>query len=184
MNKSETFKLIQVGVYAALIIIAITFIRIPMPSAISNSFVHPGNALVTLSVLLMGLKRGVSASAIGIFLFDAFNGYLVEAPFTVLENVVVVLGVALFYQGLFGKKDTLTALVTVGVVGALIKIGVVFIGFVLRQLLLGAVPAAAFVTAMTGMPASIFTGVVTAVLVPVLYYPMKSIFSKFHNIGE
>ncbi|MBG9980575.1 ECF transporter S component [Facklamia lactis] len=184
MSANKTFKYVQIGIYAALIIIAITYIRIPMPSAISNSFVHPGNALVILAVLLMGFKRGATAACMGLFLFDLMNGYLAVAHFTVLENLIVLLIVAVVYQFIFKKKDHWGHIVSLGILGALVKIIVIFIKFIIQQMLLGSAFPAAFAMAVTGMPASLFTGLITIILVPLLYFPMKRIFERYHVIGE
>lgn len=184
MTNKSTFKYVQTGIYAALIIIAITYIRLPMPSAISKSFVHPGNALVILSGLLMGFKRGPVASAIGLFLFDAMNGYLAEAPLTVLENMIVLLVIYLIYKRTMHGDDSRKNIITVGIIGAITKIVVIFIKFIIKQTVVGVTFSAALAGAISGMPASLFTGLVTAILVPVLYYPMKTIFQRYHTIGE
>ena len=34
------------------------------------------------------------------------------------------------------------------------------------------------------MPATFFTAIVTAILVGILYYPMKRVIERFHPIGE
>ena len=183
-SNQSTFKTLQIGVYAALIIIAITFIRIPMPSAISNSFVHPGNALVILAVLLMGFKRGCLAACLGLFIFDFMNGYIAVVHFTVLENLCVLVVTYLIYKYMMKKNDSLTNIILIAVIGALVKVIVIFIKFLVQQLLLKASFKAAIAVALTGMPASLFTAGVTAILVPVLYFPMKNIFIKFHPIGE
>ena len=46
---------IEIGLFAALIVLAITYLKIHMPG---KTMVHVGNALVVLSVLLLGFKRG------------------------------------------------------------------------------------------------------------------------------
>lgn len=184
LSTNKTFKYIQIGMYAALIIIAITYIRIPMPSAISNSFVHPGNALVILAVLLMGFKRGTIAACLGLFLFDSMNGYLAVAHFTVLENLIVLLVVSAVYQFIFKNKDNWGHIVSLGILGATVKMIVIFIKYVIQQMILGAAFPAALMMAVTGMPASLFTGLITAFLVPLLYFPMKRIFERYHIIGE
>lgn len=183
-QQRELFKLIEVSIYAAMIVIAIYFIRIPMPSAISRTFVHPGNALVILGSLLMGFKRGTLAAMLGLFIFDLTSGYITAAPFTLLENFIVLLVVEFVYRYLLKRRDHMGAIVLIGVVGAVTKIVIIFIKYVATQLALGNTMTAAFSLALTGMPASLFTGVVTAILIPVLYLPMKKIFQQFHPIGE
>lgn len=179
-KQSEVFKLVEVSMYAALIVVAIYFIRIPMPTA----FVHPGNALVILALLLMGFKRGLTAAMMGLFIFDATAGYIASVPFTLLENFLVLLVIEGIYRLAFQRKDNFISIVSLGILGALTKIIAIFIKHTLTQLLLGSTTAAAFSLALSKMPASFLTGVVTAVLVPLLYFPMKKVFERFHPIGE
>ncbi len=183
-RNNQTFKLIQIGVYAALIIIAITFIHIPMPSAISNSFVHPGNALVILAVLLMGFKRGTLAALIGLFIYDTMSGYGHVVHYTLIENLLVLIIVNAVYQIIFNNKDSMKAIINLGIVGALSKIILIFVKHCVNQMILGATLQAALAMAISAMPASLFTGLMTAILVPVLYFPMKQIFERFHTIGQ
>ncbi len=183
-RNNHLFKLIEMALYAAIIIIAITFIRIPMPSAIANTFVHPGNALVVLAALLMGAKRGAISAGIGLFLFDLMNGYAASAPFTVLENLLVILVVAWLYRLLFNQQDSMKALISLGIIAGLTKVILIFIKYLIRQLVVGASLSAATATALTGLPASLFTALVTAILIPILYYPMKQVVRRFHPIGK
>ncbi|AMB96077.1 ECF transporter S component [Aerococcus urinae] len=180
MHKNNSlFEWVAMGMYAALIILAITFIHIPMPSAISKSFVHPGNALVVLGVLLMGEKRGTLAAAAGLFLYDVLNGYASVAIFTVLENLVVIAVVSLLFRKVFHSELTIGRLASIGVVAGVTKVIVIFIKYTFRQVLLGNSLAAAMAIATTGMPASLFTAAVTAVLVTLLYYPMKKVVDRY-----
>lgn len=182
-QQRDLFKLMEISMYAAIIVMAIYLIRVPMPSAISRSFVHPGNALVILGSLLMGFKRGTLAAMLGLFIFDLTAGYITSVPFTLLENFVVLLVVGLVYR-LLKRQDHVFSISVVGIVGAVTKIVIIFIKYVATQLALGSTLTAAISIAFTGMPASLFTGMVTAILVPILYYPMKKIVVRFHPIGE
>lgn len=182
-QQRDLFKLMEISMYAALIVMAIYLIRVPMPSAISRSFVHPGNALVILGSLLMGFKRGTLAAMLGLFIFDLTAGYVTSVPFTLLENFIVLLVVAGVHL-LFKRQDTLLPITVVGIVGAVTKIVIIFIKHVATQLALGSTLLAAYSISLTAMPASLFTGLVTAILVPVLYYPMKKVVTRFHPIGE
>ena len=183
-NNNKLFKVLEAGMYASLIIIAISFIRVPMPSAIANTFVHPGNALVVLAALLMGYQRGMMAAGVGLFLFDVLNGYASSAVFTVIENLLVILIVEMIYRSIFNYQDKFMALVTLGIVAGASKVIIIFIKYLVRQLILGAAFPAAMAAALSGLPASLFTALVTAILVPLLYYPMKQIIQRFHPVGQ
>lgn len=179
-KQSDVFEMIEVSMYAALIVVSIYFVRIPMPTA----FVHPGNALVILGLLLMGFKRGLMAAMLGLFIFDATAGYMTSVPFTLLENFLVLLVIEGIYRLAFQREDYFLSIVSLGILGALTKVIAIFIKHTITQLLLGNTAAAALTLALSKMPASFITGVVTAVLVPLLYFPMKKIFEKFHPIGQ
>lgn len=179
MNRNHLFLLVATALYAAIIILAITFIHIPMPSALSKSFVHPGNALVVLGLLLLGEKNGTFAAVIGLFLYDTLNGYAASAPFTVLENLIVLLIVSLLYRKVYHSKLTLGRLSFIGSLAGLTKVIVIFIKYTLRQYLLGNSLFASLAIAATGMPASLFTAIVTGLLVTTLYFPMKKIFDRY-----
>ncbi|MBR7927273.1 ECF transporter S component [Aerococcaceae bacterium zg-ZUI334] len=183
-RQSEVFKLVEMAMYAAMIVLAIQFIRIPMPSAISNSMIHPGNALVAISGLLMGCKRGLIASSLGLFIFDVLNGYGVPGAIeTVLQSVVIILLIELVYK-MMRHQDSRMNVILIGVWAALLKIVLRYLIFFTKQLMIGTTFKAALATALTGMPATFFTAFVTIVLVPVLYFALKPIFARYHAIGE
>ena len=85
---------IEIGLFAALIVLAITYLKIHMPG---KTMVHVGNALVVLSVLLLGFKRGSIASFLGLFIFDVFNGFAASVAFTLLEAALVLVTVNAVY---------------------------------------------------------------------------------------
>ena len=158
---------IEIGLFAALIVLAITYLKIHMPG---KTMVHVGNALVVLSVLLLGFKRGSIASFLGLFIFDVFNGFAASVAFTLLEAGLVLVTVNAVYTYVFKKRDTRFNLVAVSIVA--------------QQLVLGSSWNAAMAKVVEKMPATFFTAIVTAILVGILYYPMKRVIERFHPIGE
>lgn len=70
-------------------------------------------------------------------------------------------------------------IITLGIVGAVTKIVVIFFKYIIQQLMLGSVLGGAVASAISALPASLFTGVVTAILVPLLYWPIKPVFDRF-----
>lgn len=183
-QSNHTFQLIEISLYAALIIIGIYFFRFPMPSAISNSFVHMGNALVAVGALLMGSKRGAIAASIGLLIFDITAGYATSAPFTVLESLIVILIIHLVFFKLLKGNDKPANIIITGIVAALTKLVVIYIKFLLAQMALGLNVTAAMIVAFSALPASVFTAFVTAILVPILYFPMKRVVERFHPVGQ
>ena len=54
MKNDKTRELVELSLYAALIIVSVQFIRIPF----GPQFVHLGNALVVIAVLIFGARKG------------------------------------------------------------------------------------------------------------------------------
>lgn len=67
-------SIVLIALFTALTVVATT-IKIPMPGA----FVHLGNAVLLLAVLLLGYFRGALAGGLGFAIFDVLNGYVTEA---------------------------------------------------------------------------------------------------------
>ena len=173
MTNNRTRALVETSLFAACITFSILYIRIPMPI----NFVHPGNALVVLSVLLLGAKRGTVASVVGLMAADFLLGYVSGIPFIIAENLIVI-GVVLALYRLWQHKDTTPYVIGYGVVGALTKVVVVPIRHILMQLAKGVTLEAAMGIALGKMPATLITAVVTAVLVVALYAPLKRVLNR------
>lgn len=87
MKHLTTRQLVELSLYAALIFISVQLLRIPL----ETQFVHFGNALVVVVVLLYGSRLGALVAAIGLGLFDVLNGYAAEVWITILESLIVCL---------------------------------------------------------------------------------------------
>lgn len=80
MGRSEHLKkLVFTGLFAAIIFIGISVLRIPLPAIVGRPFIHFGNILTVLAVMLLGFGYGAAAGAIGLGLFDILNGYAATA---------------------------------------------------------------------------------------------------------
>ena len=91
MKSDKTRELVELSLYAALIIVSVQFIRIPFGA----QFVHLGNALVVIAVLIFGARKGALVATVGLGLFDIFNGYA-EVWITILESLIVCYVLILF----------------------------------------------------------------------------------------
>ena len=85
MVNNKIRELVELSLYAALIIVSVQFIRIPF----GPQFVHLGNALVVIAVLIFGSKKGDLVATVGLGLFDILNGYAAEVWITILESLIV-----------------------------------------------------------------------------------------------
>ena len=102
VQKSNIYSLVLTGIMAGLVLAATSFFRIPV--AATNGYVHLGDAMIFLSVMLLGTKKGAFAGATGSALADLLGGYGHWVPWTfVIKGIMaLVAGMILFA----GKSDS------------------------------------------------------------------------------
>lgn len=170
MRKQSSIQaLVLVALFTALTVIGTT-IKIPLPT---GAFVHLGNAVLLLAVLLLGYLKGSFAGGLGFFIFDLLNGYATEAPYFILESFIV--GAAAYGALLiFKKKPTaIWQVVVIGVVTAIAKLLMTQIKNMVMLLIAGADFQAAFAGALTKLPATLINVTLTVVIVALVYFPLK-----------
>ncbi|MDR2770925.1 MAG: ECF transporter S component [Clostridiales Family XIII bacterium] len=78
----NTEKLILTGLLTALIAVTTGVIAIPVP--FTNGYVHPGDSMIFMAVLILGRRRGALAAGLGSAIADSLLGYFIWAPFTLV----------------------------------------------------------------------------------------------------
>ena len=73
-------KIIMTALLAALACVATMSIRIPTPG--TQGYIHPGDAIVILSGVILGPAYGLLAGGIGSALADLLGGYFIYVPIT------------------------------------------------------------------------------------------------------
>jgi uncharacterized membrane protein len=97
MNKNlNVEKLILTGLMTALI--TVTTIVIPIPIPFTNGYVHPGDSMVFMAVLLLGRKHGALAAGFGSAFADVVLGFFIWAPFTFVIKSVMAFIVGLVIE--------------------------------------------------------------------------------------
>ena len=167
MKKEELRRLIEVSLFAALILVSVQFLRIQ----VGPQFVHLGNALVVIAVLVFGSGFGALAAALGLGLFDIFNGYASEVWITILESLLVCYVLHLVYEKAMKANDKPATIFTVGLIAAVTKIILTLINSFIGGLAL--LPA--MVGALAKITGTFGTSIVTIVAVPILYPIFKRI---------
>ena len=94
---SRTRDLILTALMIAFVFIATMIIKI----STVGGYVHLGDCMVFLSVVVLGKKRGSFSSAVGMALVDITSGYCVWAPFT----FVIKWGMAYIAGAVLEKLD-------------------------------------------------------------------------------
>ena len=116
MKKANTKKLVLTALFTALIFVATTFIRIPLPLG----YVNLGDAFVFLSVFVLGPIYGTVAAGIGSTLADLL-GYIAYAPGTLIIKTAMALVAAFLNKILLqATNKALLAEIVAGIAGAII----------------------------------------------------------------
>lgn len=181
--KNNTRSLVLIALFTALTVVG-TIIKIPLPT---GAFVHLGNAILLLSVLFLGFWKGSLAAGLGFAIFDLMNGYAAEAPYFILESLIVG-AVAYSLFSLFNKKPQKVWQILVITVGTgIAKLIMTQIKNTVVQLIVGMSLGPAFLTAATRLPATLVNVILTALIVSFVYFPLKKatrrMFEQRH-IGE
>lgn len=157
-------KLILAALFAALSCVATMSIRIPTPG--TSGYIHPGDAIVILSGVILGPVWGFLAGGIGSALSDLIGGYFIYVPITFVIKGLVALAAGLLYQKV-GKnqKSRYIAVILGGVADILLVAG----GYFVCEFFIYGAGAAA------SIPANIIQGVGGLVISCILYPILISI---------
>ena len=119
-------KLILAALFAALSCVATMSIRIPTPG--TGGYIHPGDAIVILSGVILGPVWGFLAGGIGSALSDLIGGYFIYVPITFVIKGLVALAAGLLYQKV-GKnqKSRYIAVILSGVADIILVAGGYFV---------------------------------------------------------
>ncbi|EQB88680.1 putative membrane protein [Clostridium punense] len=135
-SSSDILSLIQVGLMASLVYVATRMIAIPVGS---NAVLHLGDAVVFLSALLLGKKKGAIASAIGMTLFDVLSPYIIWAPFTlVIKGAMAYIAGSIAYRKGYEGKNFINNLFAFIVAGIFMIVGYFIAGGILNRFVYGA----------------------------------------------
>lgn len=119
-------KIIMTALFAALACVATMSIRIPTPG--TNGYIHPGDAVVILSGVILGPVWGMVAGGIGSALADLIGGYFIYVPITLVIKGLIALIAGVIYQRI-GKtsKSRYTAVILGGVTDIILVAGGYFL---------------------------------------------------------
>ena len=157
-------KLILAALFAALSCVATMSIRIPTPG--TGGYIHPGDAIVILSGVILGPVWGFLAGGIGSALSDLIGGYFVYVPITFVIKGLVALAAGLLYQKVGKNQKSRYIAVILGGVADIILVAGGY--FVCEFFIYGAGSAAS-------IPANIIQGVGGLVISCILYPILISI---------
>ena len=85
--KTGTHRLVYTSLMICLILLGTIVFRIPVP--MTQGYVHLGDTMIFLGVLLLGKKEGAAAAGLGSALADILGGYAFWAPWTLLIKIAM-----------------------------------------------------------------------------------------------
>lgn len=107
MQKNKTFNLVMTALMIALITVSIMFVKIPI--MFTQGYVHLGDAVVFLAILLLGWKYGAVAAAIGAALGDLLGGAAVWAPWSLVVRGLMAVVMGIFIDRAMKKQGRTVA---------------------------------------------------------------------------
>lgn len=102
-TREKTYRIVLAAMMTCLIMVAILFIRLPIP--FTQGYVHPGDAMIFLAVLILGWKYGALAAALGGMLGDLIGGFAMWAPWTFVIKGVMALILGACIAAFSGKDN-------------------------------------------------------------------------------
>lgn len=104
-TKSKTRTLVLAALFAALTCVATMSLHIPTPG--TGGYIHPGDALVVLSGILLGPLNGALAAGLGSALADLMAGYMIYVPITFCVKAVIAVVSYYVYHKLLNKVNNI-----------------------------------------------------------------------------
>ena len=160
MNNNTNLKqIVMTALFAALACVATMSIRIPTPG--TGGYIHPGDAIVILSGVILGPVWGLLAAGIGSAMADLLGGYFIYVPITFAVKGLIAFIAGMIYHRL-GKtsKTQYTAVILGGITDIILVAG----GYFLCEIPLYGISAAA-----ASIPANLIQGLSGLIIAFVLY---------------
>ncbi|MGO1337326.1 MAG: ECF transporter S component [Leuconostoc fallax] len=177
-KKTYIMTVVLVAFFAAMTALG-TSIRVPMPAAIGSPFVHVGNTVAILSVLLMGYRHGALAAGIGFAIFDILSGYAVEAPYYFIEIFIVgAAAIGTWRLVDFSTHKTFARLMMILLIASIAKLIMTLLHNFVKALIIGTNAPTAVSLSLASVFPTVINCVTTIVLAGILYWPLEKILNK------
>lgn len=104
----KTNKLVQTALLACVILVSTMLFKVPIPG--TQGYIHLGDGMIFLAVLILGVKYGAIAAMIGSAMGDILGGYAAWAPWTIgiKGMMALILGVFIM-QSMKSVSGNMTA---------------------------------------------------------------------------
>ena len=167
-GRTGVYELVLTGIMAGLVLAATSFFRIPVPA--TNGYIHLGDAMIFISVIVLGRRDGTVAAASGSALADLLGGYAHWAPWTFVIKGLMAFVTASVYctQGTNEASDNAKDRIREG--AAFAAGGLVMIAgyFIAHRVIYGTLAAP-----LAALPGNIIQAVCGAVTAGIVSMPLK-----------
>lgn len=180
----NTKNIIFTALFAALTCVATMIIKLPTPTM---GYIHPGDAIVLLSGLLLGPWYGSFAAGLGSMLADLFSGYLSYAPATFMIKFFTAFIACVLFKSLKKVLGNVAPVIIAGTVGEAFMV----MGYFLFEIFMLAVSTggkfstasltAGITASASGIPFNIVQGIFGVIIATILYPILVKV---FHSMEE
>ena len=108
--------MVMTALIMGLVMLATSTFRIPVP--MTQGYVHLGDTMIFLGVLVLGRRNGCLAAGIGSALADVLAGYAIYAPWTLIIKGLMAFVMATFIGKTNIRYKTIIGMVLAGIVMA------------------------------------------------------------------
>lgn len=161
-GRTTVQTLVMTALMMCMIMVMTIIIRIPVPA--TNGYIHLGDCMIFLGVLLLGWKYGAIAAGAGSALADLWGGYAIYAPVTLVVKFVMAMVVGLFIQRVVKTGITTIRLRIAEITGMVLGGALMCAGYYLAE----SIMYGSWVTPLMGIPMNILQFVVGVVLASAL----------------
>lgn len=164
-------KMVLTALFAALTCAATMSIRIPAPG--TGGYIHPGDAAVILSGMLLGPAWGSAAAGLGSAMADLLGGYFIYVPITLVIKSMIAFSSGILFQKWGGTSR--------GRCISLLFSGILDIFFVAGGYFLCEIPLYGISSAAASIPANLIQGV-SGLLIAFVLFPILLAIPEFREI--
>lgn len=161
-RNGKTNKIVMTAMMMGMIMVMTFVIRIPVPA--TQGYIHLGDCMIFLSVLMLGWKYGAIAAGVGSAMADLLGGYAVYAPVTLGVKFLMAAIVGLFIEKALKRDMTSNAVTVMEVIGMCFGGSFMVLGYYLVESMM----YGSFVTPLASIPMNVVQFIVGAVIATAL----------------
>ena len=170
MEKSKTKRIVLAALFAAMTTVATMVLHIPTPG--TSGYIHPGDALVVLSGILLGPVYGGLAAGLGSAFADLLSGYMLYVPITFIVKGIIAVVCSLVYHRLL---KNVTSIIAKGIITGCFSTVIVAGGYCFFELFIYGKAA------LLSVPANLIQGL-SGLVIATLLLPIFKRTNEFKSI--